>query len=254
MRYQERDSPSDESFIFGIRAVIEAIRAGKEIDKLLLQHGLSGELFQELRHLVRERNIVHQFVPVEKLHRITRKNHQGAIAFVSQISYSDIEKILPGLFEKGKVPLLLMLDRIKDVRNFGAICRTALCAGIDAVIIPSRGAAQVNADAVKTSAGALHQLAVCRHDNLKEVLEYLKSSGVQIIACTEKTDQLYYTPDYTQPTLIIMGSEEDGISGEYLKRADARAKIPLLGNIGSLNVSAAAGIIVYEAVRQRLLK
>jgi 23S rRNA (guanosine2251-2'-O)-methyltransferase len=250
---KEHREPRDTSnIIFGTRAVIEAITSGKEIDKVFVQDRLKNDLTNELRKLIVDHKIPYQFVPVEKLNRLTPKNHQGVVAYLSTITYYKVEDILPMVFEKGKVPLFVILDRITDVRNFGAIARSAECAGVDAIIIPSRGAAQVNGDAVKTSAGALHKIPVCREENLKLTLDYLKDSGVQIVACTEKTDSYYYDIDLNAPTAILMGSEEDGISGEYLKRSDHKAKIPLLGEIGSLNVSVAAGIMLYEAVRQRL--
>lgn len=248
MKHQKDNS----NLIFGTRAVIEAISSGKEIDKVFIQDRLRNELISELKKLVQDHQVPYQYVPVEKLNRLTPKNHQGVVAYISSVTYQKIEDILPTLFEEGKVPLLIILDRITDVRNFGAIARTAECAGANAIIIPSRGAAQVNGDAIKTSAGALHKIPVCREENLKHTIEYLKDSGVQVVACTEKTDSYYYGVDLTSPTALIMGSEEDGISGEYLRRADHRAKIPLMGEIGSLNVSVAAGIILYEAVRQRL--
>ena len=240
------------NFIFGTRTAIEAIRAGKEVDKIFIQKGLNNELFAELRKLITDGNIPHQFVPIEKLDRITGKNHQGVICFLSEITFYNIENLLPGIYEKGTVPLLLILDKVTDVRNFGAICRTAECSGVNAIIIPTRGSAQINADAVKTSAGALQLIPVCREDNLKNTIIFLKESGVQIVACTEKTDDYYYSLDFTQPTAIIMGSEEDGISGEYLKLCDHKAKIPLLGEIQSLNVSVACGVLLYEVVKQRV--
>ncbi len=240
------------NFIFGTRTAIEAIRAGKEVDKIFIQKGLNNELFAELRKLIADGNIPHQFVPIEKLDRITGKNHQGVICFLSEITFHNIENLLPGIYEKGTVPLLLILDKVTDVRNFGAICRTAECSGVNAIIIPTRGSAQINADAVKTSAGALQLIPVCREDNLKNTIIFLKESGVQIVACTEKTDDYYYSLDFTQPTAIIMGSEEDGISGEYLKLCDHKAKIPLLGEIQSLNVSVACGVLLYEVVKQRV--
>jgi 23S rRNA (guanosine2251-2'-O)-methyltransferase len=202
--------------------------------------------------LLKKHNVVYQYVPVEKLNRLTSKNHQGVVGYISSIEYSKIEKVLPMVFDAGKTPLILILDRITDVRNFGAIARTAECAGVDAIVIPARGAAQINADAIKTSTGALHKIPVCKEDNLKDVILYLRESGLQVIACTEKTTDMYYTQDYTLPVAIMMGSEEDGISPEFLKLADAHAKIPLMGKIGSLNVSVAAGVILYEAVKQRL--
>ncbi len=238
--------------IFGIRPVIEALKAGKEIDKLFLQNSLNGDLIQELKTLVRQRNIHFQYVPVEKLNRMTTKNHQGVICFISSITYYSIEDVLPTIFEAGRVPLLLILDRITDVRNLGAIARTVYVSGADALIIPLRGGAQINADAIKTSAGALHKVQVCREHNLKDTIDFLKASGVRVIACTEKARNTYFEEDFTIPTAIIMGSEEDGISPEYIKRSDAAMTIPMVGDLGSLNVSVAAGIVLYEAIRQRM--
>jgi len=242
----------NDNMIFGLRPIIEALKSGKEIDKLLVQNGLKNELFGEMMSLLKKHNVVYQYVPVEKLNRLTSKNHQGVVGYISSIEYSKIEKVLPMVFDAGKTPLILILDRITDVRNFGAIARTAECAGVDAIVIPARGAAQINADAIKTSTGALHKIPVCKEDNLKDVIHYLRESGLQVIACTEKTTDMYYAQDYTLPVAIMMGSEEDGISPEFLKLADAHAKIPLMGKIGSLNVSVAAGVILYEAVKQRL--
>ena len=197
---------NEENLIFGIRAVIEAIEAGKEIDKILLQKGLSNELFSELRRALSGTEIPYQFVPIEKIKRVTTKNHQGVIAYLCNISYYKAEELLSVIFEKGKVPLVLLLDRVTDVRNFGAIARSAECAGVDMIIIPSRGGAQINADAIKTSAGALHRIPVCREDNLKDTIEFLKESGLQVIACHEKTSNLIYDIDFKLPTTIIMGS------------------------------------------------
>jgi len=242
----------NDNMIFGLRPIIEALKSGKQIDKLLVQNGLKNELFGEMMSLLKKHNVVYQYVPVEKLNRLTSKNHQGVVGYISSIEYSKIEKVLPMVFDAGKTPLILILDRITDVRNFGAIARTAECVGVDAIVIPARGAAQINADAIKTSTGALHKIPVCKEDNLKDVILYLRESGLQVIACTEKTTDMYYAQDYTLPVAIMMGSEEDGISPEFLKLADAHAKIPLMGKIGSLNVSVAAGVILYEAVKQRL--
>jgi 23S rRNA (guanosine2251-2'-O)-methyltransferase len=243
---------SESNLIFGIRAVIEAINADKAIDKILLQKGLSNELFNQLRKALQGKEIPFQFVPPEKIKRITDKNHQGVIAFLAEVTYYSTEDLLSQVFEKGKTPLVLILDRVTDVRNFGAIARSAECAGADFIIIPSRGSAQINGDAIKTSAGALHRLPVCREENLKTTIDYLKESGLQVIACHEKTDKLIYDADLTKPTAIIMGSEENGISGEYLKRSDLQVKIPMPGNIASLNVSVATGIVLFEAVHQRM--
>ncbi len=240
-----------ENLIYGIRPVIEAVKSSKEIDKLLIQRGLRNNMFYELKKLIKKFNIPFQYVPVEKLNRITSKNHQGIICFLSYISYQQIEDILPTIYEQGEAPLILILDRITDVRNMGAIARTAECAGVNAIIIPSKGSAQINPDAVKTSAGALLKIPVHRSNNLKNTIEYLKNSGLKIVACTEKTNDLYYSVDFALPTAIIMGSEENGVSEEYLKISDSKVKIPLKGEIESLNVSVAAGIILYEAVKQR---
>ena len=241
----------EKNYIFGIRAIIEAVNAGKTIDKLFIQKGLHNDLFAELWKLVRLKRINYKHVPLEKINRLTRKNHQGVFAFISPIDFHNIEDVVPSLYEQGKNPLILVLDRITDVRNFGAIARTAECAGVDAIIIPEQNAAAINADAIKTSAGALHKITVCRTWNLKLAIQFMKESGIQLVGCTEKTQDMMYKPDYTPPTAIIMGSEEDGVSTEFLKMCNARAKIPLAGKIASLNVSVATGVILYEAIRQR---
>jgi 23S rRNA (guanosine2251-2'-O)-methyltransferase len=241
----------EKNFIFGIRAIIEAIESGKTIDKLFIQKGLHNDLFAELWKLVRLKRINYKHVPLEKINRLTRKNHQGVFAFISPIDFHNIEDVVPALYEQGKNPLILVLDRITDVRNFGAIARTAECAGVDTILIPEQNAAAINADAIKTSAGALHNITVCRTWNLKLSLQFLKDSGIQLVACTEKTQDTMCKPDYTPPTAIIMGSEEDGVSPEFLKMCDSRAKIPMSGKIASLNVSVATGVILYEVIRQR---
>ena len=245
------NNQEEKNYIFGIRSIIEAVNAGKTIDKLIIQKGLHNDLFAELWKLVRLKRINYKHVPLEKINRLTRKNHQGVFAFISPIDFHNIEDVIPQLYEEGKNPLVLVLDRITDVRNFGAIARTAECAGVDAILIPEQNAAAINADAIKTSAGALHKVTVCRTWNLKLALQFMKDSGIQLIACTEKTQDNMYKPDYTPPTAIIMGSEEDGVSPEFLKMSDARVKIPMSGKIASLNVSVAAGVILYEAIRQR---
>ena len=237
--------------IFGIRAVIEAVEAGKEIDKILIKKDLQGDLAKELFDLIKGRGFFVQRVPIERLNRITRKNHQGVIAFISAVSYQRLGDIIPSLFEEGKVPFIVLLDGITDVRNFGAIARTCECAAVDAVIIPAKNSVTVNADAVKTSAGALHTLPVCREQNLKDTLQYLKNSGFHIVAATEKGDYDYTKADYTGPMCIIMGAEDKGVSYDNLALCDEWVKIPMLGTIESLNVSVAAGILIYEAVKQR---
>lgn len=240
-----------EDFIFGIRPVIEAINAGKNIDKVLWQKGLRGENSRELGQLLHTHGIPSQSVPLEKLNSISRANHQGIIALLSPIEFSSIENILPMLYEKGEMPFILVLDSITDVRNFGAIVRTAECAGVHAIVIPDKGSARIGADAVKTSAGALMKVPVCRSNNMFKILEYLKNSGLQLIACTEKTNNIIGTTDMNVPLAIAMGSEDEGISNDLLKLCDVRVKIPMQGSIGSLNVGVAAGIITYEVLRQR---
>ncbi|KYG79188.1 RNA methyltransferase [Roseivirga seohaensis] len=244
------DQPKDD-FIYGSRTIIEAINAGKEIDKLLLQKDVKNELTTELLIAARDFNIPVQKVPIEKLNRITRKNHQGAVAFVSSVVYASLDNIISEAYSKGEVPLLIVLDRITDVRNFGAIARTAECVGAHGIVIPSRGSAQVGSDAMKTSAGALNFIPVCRADNLKTTLREIRDNGITVLACTEKASDLVYQHDLTVPIALLMGSEEDGISPEYLKLADQLCKLPIKGNIESLNVSVATSVVLYEVVRQR---
>lgn len=250
-RRQERKESNQ--LVFGIRAVMEAIDSGQEIESLYIQRGLQGELISELKDRIREHGFIAQQVPVEKLNRITRKNHQGVIATISPITYQKIENLIPLIYERAEVPLILILDRITDVRNMGAIARTAVCAGVHALVIPQKGAAEVNPDAIKTSAGALFQLPVCREPNLVKCSKFLQESGLQVVACTEKTTNDIYIPDYSRPTALILGSEEEGISDDLIRNADHLAKIPMIGNIASLNVSVSAGVVIYEAVRQRSL-
>ena len=240
-----------EDFVFGTRAVMEAIKNGKTIDKILIKKGLNNELFHELQLLINENSITVQYVPVEKINRVTRKNHQGILAFISPIAFDNIKNILPGIYELGQDPLLLILDQITDVRNFGAIVRSAECAGVHAVIIPEKGMARIGADAVKTSAGALHNLPICKVNNLFKTVQFLIDSGIRIVAATEKGDKLFTETNFNCPVGIVMGSEDDGISQQILKIADEQLKIPILGKIESLNVSVSAALMIYEAVRQR---
>lgn len=237
--------------IFGIRAVIEAAEAGKEIDKVLVKRELQGDLFKELSSVLSARNIPIQKVPIERIDRVTRKNHQGVVAFLSAITYEKIEDIIPFLYEQGKSPFILVLDGLTDVRNFGAIARTCEVAGIDAIVIPAKGSVTVNADAVKTSAGALMKIPVCKENNLNQALRFLKDSGLKIVAATEQASQFYTEIDYTGPTAIVMGAEDTGISNDNLRISDNLVKIPQFGTIGSLNVSVAAGVLIYEAIRQK---
>lgn len=241
----------EKEMIFGIRAVIEAIEAGKDIDKVLIKRELSGELFSELQQLLREYEIPVQRVPVERIDRITRKNHQGVIAFISAVTYQKLENIIPILYEEGKNPFILILDGLTDVRNFGAIARTCEVAGVDAIVIPAKGSVSVNADAIKTSAGALHSLPVCRENSLKEAIMFLKNSGVKVVAATEKAAELYTGVDMSVPVALLMGSEDVGIAIEHIRISDELVKLLQVGNIKSLNVSVAAGVMIYEVLRQR---
>ncbi len=245
----EKRTTSD--FIYGTRAVIEAIEAGKEIDKLLIQRDLQNDLTSELLQVCHSRKIPFQRVPVEKLNRVTRKNHQGTIAFISPVQFASLDNIISSAYEKAVDPFLLILDRVTDVRNFGAIARTAECAGVHGIIVPSRGSAQIGADAMKTSAGALNHISVVRSMNLKETIKELQQNGIKVVACTEKSDDNIYQTDLSGPIALVMGSEEEGISGEYLRLADAKAKLPMVGQIESLNVSVATGVFIYETIRQR---
>jgi 23S rRNA (guanosine2251-2'-O)-methyltransferase len=250
-RKVERYKPSNANMVYGTRAIIESISAEREIERVLIQQGIQNELITELTRELSALNIPFSKVPLEKLSRLTNKNHQGAIAFISPIIYKSLDNIISQAFEAGKNPLVLVLDRVTDVRNFGAIARTAECAGVDAIVIPSKGGAQINADAVKTSAGALSHIPVCREDNLKTTIEYLKNSGLTVVACTEKAEKGLYDVDLTQPLALLIGSEEDGISPAYLEKASDQVSIPMFGKIASLNVSVSTAVLLYEAIRQR---
>ena len=241
----------ENEMIFGTRSIIEAIKAGKEIDKILMKRDFQSELSKELFRTLKERNIPIQRVPVEKLDRITKKNHQGVIAILSSVTYQFLSDIVPYVYEQGKDPFILLLDGITDVRNFGAIARTCECAGVDALVIPSKGSVTVNADAMKTSAGALHTLPVCKEKSIQEAITFLKNSGFKIIAATEKGNELYTTVNYEGPIAVVMGSEDKGIATDNLRLCDHLVTIPQFGTISSLNVSVAAGIILYEVVRTR---
>ena len=239
-----------QQMIFGLRPVMEAVDAGREISKVLLRKGLEGDMYRRLFAMMRQHDIPSQVVPVEKLNRITRKNHQGVIAFVSPVEYAHIENTVQELFENGKVPFVVVCEGITDMRNIGAIARSAECAGAHAILLPTKGSAMISADAVKTSAGALHHLAVCRTNNLKSTLLFLKNSGLKIIAATEKARDIYHQTDLTGPAALLLGAEDNGISPEYLQIADVTVKIPVKGKIASLNVSAAAAVLMCEMVKQ----
>ncbi len=240
-----------KDIIFGLRPVIEAVEAGREIEKVFLKKGLQGELFYTLINILKNHNIPFQFVPIEKLNRISRINHQGVIALISSITYQNLMDIIPAVYERGDTPFVLVADSITDVRNFGAVARTAECAGIHAILIPSKGGAMLGPDAMKTSAGALHTIPVCRSENLADSIRFLKESGLKIVAATEKEGVLYHKAALQGPAALIMGSEDQGISPALLTLSDIRIKIPVHGNIDSLNVSAAASVLIYEFVRQK---
>lgn len=243
---------NNNDMIFGIRAVIEAVEAGKEIDKIFIRKDLSGELAQELFALIKEHNILTQRVPLERLNRFTRKNHQGVVALLSAVTYYKLDQIVPELYESGSLPFIIVLDGITDVRNFGAITRTCECAGVDAIVIPERGSVSVNADAVKTSAGALHHIPVCREKSTLQAIKYLKNCGYKVVAVSEKADINYTLSDYTVPVALVLGAEDTGITPEVLKECDVFVSIPMFGHIASLNVSVAGAVMIYEVVRQRL--
>ena len=242
----------DELTLFGLRAVIEAIQAGRDIDHIWVKSDLHSELAHELRQVLQGKHIPVSRVPAERINRMAHgKNHQGVVAQVAAVSYQHVEDIIPTIYEAGRDPLLMMLDGITDVRNFGAIARTCHCAGADAIVIPAKGSVSVNADAVKTSAGALHSLPVCRENSLKQTIRLLKQSGLRVVAASEKAKQTYTDTDLTGPLCLLMGAEDRGVDPANLALCDNWVRIPMFGDIESLNVSVAAGILVYEVIRQR---
>ena len=241
----------DKNIIFGIRAVIEAIASGKSLEKVFVRAGLHGELFEELMVAIKDHGVVWQKVPVERINRMTTKNHQGVVALASPIEYREIEKVVNDALASESQPIVIILDGVTDVRNFGAIARSAECAGVDAIVIPEKGSAPVNGDSIKTSAGALFRIPVCRVNKLWYTLKFLKENGFTIIGASEKSETVYHGVNYKKPLAIVMGSEDTGISSQVLKMIDTLVSIPIKGEIGSLNVSVAAGILIYEAIRQR---
>ncbi|MBK9191204.1 MAG: 23S rRNA (guanosine(2251)-2'-O)-methyltransferase RlmB [Crocinitomicaceae bacterium] len=249
---RDRKREDEPDIIYGVRAVIEAVRAERPINRIFIQRGMQKELFKELKEELANKKYALQFVPVEKLDRMTQQNHQGVVAQVSPLEYQNIEHIVNRIFERGEIANILILDRLTDVRNFGAIARTAECTGVQAIVIPDKDSVSVTSDAIKTSAGALNKIPVCKVQDLSAVIHFLKESGIQVVAATEKTENLVYNVDMTLPTAIILGSEEDGVSLRLLTDADIKAKIPMTGSISSLNVAVSAGIMLYELVRQRL--
>ncbi len=240
------------SMVFGIHPVLELIRSQKEIEKVYIQGGTRSPEISEIANQCRRMGVPVQFVPVEKMNRLTRKNHQGVVAFICPIEYQPLENVVSAIFEEGRDPFILMLDRVTDVRNFGAIARTAYAAGVDAIVIPNRGSALINGDAMKTSAGALSLINVCRVENMKDAIDFLKGSGLRVVGFTEKAKEILWKADLTGPLCVMMGSEEDGISPAYIPRLDGLLMIPMPGDIDSLNVSVATGVVCFEIVRQRM--
>lgn len=249
-----KENKEIEDLIFGVRAVIEAVKAKKTINKIMIQRGMDKTLFKELKEALANQKYTLQFVPVQKLNRLTKKNHQGVIAFISPVEYQELEPIVDQVFESGDSPNILVLDRITDVRNFGAVARTAECTGVHAIVVPDRNSALITSDAIKTSSGALHKIPVCKTKDLPATVEYLKNAGLRIVACTEKTSDFVFDVTLSGPTAVILGSEEDGISPQLLSIAHQRAKVPLLGTLGSYNVGVAAGIVLYEKMRQMIVE
>ena len=249
MARQGRSSKTNR--IYGLHPVIEALESGKDLEKVLIEKGQSGERLRLLKEKLKQHGVPFQIVPRETLNRLSGSRHQGVLAYGAIIEYGRVENLLPQIYEKGQDPLLLVLDGITDVRNLGAIARSAECASVHALVLPHRGSAQVTADALKTSAGALSSIPVCRSFSLKKTVQFLIDSGVNIVAASEKGPTLYHQVDFSKPTAIILGSEETGVSEALLSMVHVHARIPVRGQIGSLNVSVAAGIMIYEALRQR---
>lgn len=243
---------NNENQIFGIRAIIEAIQSGAVIDKVFLQKDAQGDLMKELLKVVKTKNVNFSYVPVEKLNRLTSMNHQGAVATISPIGFHDLDELISSTLESGKTPLFLILDQLSDARNFGAIIRTAECTGVNGIIIQKQGSAPVNGDTVKTSAGAVFNVPICKVDHIKDAVFHLQSCDIKTVAATEKTENTIYDIDFKTPVAIIMGNEERGVNPSVLKVVDEKAKLPMFGTIESLNVSVACGAFLYEAVRQRL--
>ena len=241
----------ETSTIFGLRAVMEAIQNNESIDKIYIQKGLSGHLFQELQQHLSSKEYNLSYVPIEKLNKLVKGNHQGIVAKISPIEFKTLEEIVEQVQEQITSPLFLLLDQIDDVRNFGAIIRTAECCGVNAIIVQKKGGAPITADTVKTSAGAIFKIPIAKVDHIKDAIYYLQSSGIRVLAATEKTDDLLYDKDLSQPLGLVMGNEGRGINPSVLKIVDEKAKLPMKGSIGSLNVSVACGAFLYEVLRQR---
>ena len=241
----------NNDIVFGTRPVLEAINSGKTLEKLFIQKNLKKEILEKIKSKLSNKKINISYVPKEKLNRITKKNHQGIICYISPISYQPIEEIIQRVFEKGKDPFVVILDRITDTRNFGAISRVADASGVDAIIIPEKESAIITSDSIKTSAGAINYIPICKVKSLRSTANFLKESGLKLVSCTEKGDKKFYDADLTSPCCIILGSEKDGISNSLMDISDDRLNIPMKGNVESLNVSSSASVILFEVVRQR---
>ena len=240
-----------ETHIYGIRAILEAIQAGKAIDKIYLQKGLQGNLAQQLQAMARKNGVRISYVPEQRLERFRDRNHQGAVATISPVEFLEYQILIDQVLSEKEAPLLLLLDGVSDVRNLGAIIRTAACTGVDGIILPVSGSAPVTADTIKTSAGAVFNLPMAKTPHIKDAVFYLQASGVQVLAASEKAQDSVFETDLTPATAIIMGSEGKGVSPAVLKAADRAARLPMEGSIASLNVSVACGVFLYEAIRQR---
>ncbi len=240
-----------ETKLYGIRAVLEAIEANKSLEKIFLQKGLKGDLYFKLEKKIKEKNLSFSYVPVEKLNRLTINNHQGVVATISPISFFDLDELVTTVKNNKKDPIFIVLDQLSDVRNFGAIIRTAECTGVDGIIIPKSGSAPINGDTIKTSAGAVFNIPICKVDHIKDAIYYFNTSDIITVAATEKTENSIYDINLKKGCAIIMGSEGKGVSPSVLKIVDTKAKLPMYGKISSLNVSVACGVFLYEMVRQR---
>ena len=242
----------NETLLFGIHSLLEAIKSEKTIDKVFIQKGLQGDLIKEVREALKEIKVIPNEVPLEKLNRLTQKNHQGVVAYTSPVKFYELEFLVEQTLQFETKPLFLLLDQVTDVRNFGAILRTAACTGVHGIIIQNKGGAPVSADTIKTSAGAVFTIPICKVPHIKDAIYYLQASEIQIIAATEKASTLIYDTNLKAPTALLMGSEGKGISSSLLKIADQQVKLPMQGSVASLNVSVACGALLYEVVRQRL--
>lgn len=246
------NTPIKKQLIYGRHPIEEALLADKKFDKILLQRGLQADVLNNIVELAKEKEVAVQFVPFEKLNRVTRKAHQGVVGFLSLVTYYTVEDVLSQVYDKGEVPFFLICDGITDVRNFGAMARTAICTGIHGIIMTQKGSANINGDAMKASAGALHKIPICKVRFLDETIKYLQNNGLQIIASSLQTPHYPKTIDWSIPTALIMGAEDKGVSPKHLRLANQAVKIPIIGDFDSYNVSVATGMILYEAMQQRM--